>query len=453
MDTLHSLARRIQGQVQGADVEFARVTTDTRTLQPGDLFVALKGERFDGHDHLTQAAARGAAGALVSRAVASDLPHVRVQDTLRGLQDYAASWRAGFDLPVLAVTGSNGKTTTKQLLSAVVAARGPLLATQGNLNNHIGVPLTLLGLRAEHCTAVIEMGANHPGEIARLAEIARPAIGVVTQAGDAHLEGFGSRDGVAKAKGELFASLGAEGVAVINNDDAYAPLWKSLAGRAAQITFSLTEQADVSALNVQPDGTGAAMRFELRVPEGRAPVTLPLPGLHNVSNALAAAACAVALGMELRDIANGLTRVQPVAGRLAATVTPQGARLLDDSYNANPTSLRAGIEVLASFGGRRVLVLGDMGELGANAEQQHFEAGVAARARGIDALYALGRLSRAAAEGFGPGARHFEAMDDLIAALKSQLDSHTTLLVKGSRSSRMERVTAALSETTAMETH
>lgn len=453
MDTLHSLARRVQGHAQGIDIPFTRVGTDTRTLQPGDLFVALKGDRFDGHDHVDQAAARGAAGALVSRPLAVDLPQVVVHDTLQGLQDYAASWRAGFDLPVLAVTGSNGKTTTKQLLSAVVAARGPLLATQGNLNNHIGVPLTLLGLRAEHCTAVIEMGANHPGEIARLSEIARPAIGVVTQAGDAHLEGFGSREGVAKAKGELFASLGAGGVAVINNDDAYAPLWKTMAARAAQITFSLTEQADVSALNVQPSVAGGSTRFELRVPEGRAPVTLPLPGLHNVSNALAAAACAVALGMELQTIADGLTRVQPASGRLAATVTPQGARLLDDSYNANPSSLRAGVEVLAGFGGRRVLVLGDMGELGANAEQQHFDAGVAARARGIDALYALGRLSRAAVEGFGPGARHFDAIEDLIAALKSQLDSHTTLLVKGSRSSRMERVTAALTGVTDSETH
>lgn len=453
MDTMLALARRLHGQAQGADAAFIRVGTDTRTLQAGDLFVALKGERFDGHDHVAQAAARGAAGALVSRAVAIDLPQVIVQDTLQGLQDYAASWRAGLDLPLIGVTGSNGKTTTKQLLSAVVAARGPVLATQGNLNNHIGVPLTLLGLRAEHCTAVIEMGANHPGEIARLSEIARPAIGVVTQAGDAHLEGFGSRDGVAKAKGELFASLGAEGVAVINNDDAYAPLWKTMAGRAAQITFSLTERADVSALNLQPASAGSATRFELRVPEGRAPVTLPLPGLHNVSNALAAAASAVALGMELQDIAAGLTRVQPVGGRLAATVTPQGARVLDDSYNANPTSLRAGVEVLASFGGRRVLVIGDMGELGVNAERQHFEAGVAARARGIDALYALGRLSRATAEGFGPGARHFEAIEDLVAALKPQLDAHTTLLVKGSRSSRMERVTAALTGTTALETH
>lgn len=451
MDTMHALARRLHAQAQGADAAFARVGTDTRTLQAGDLFVALKGERFDGHDHVAQAAAKGAAGALVSRAVTGDVPQVIVNDTLQGLQDYAASWRAGLDLPVIGVTGSNGKTTTKQLLSAVVAARGPLLATQGNLNNHIGVPLTLLGLRAEHCTAVIEMGANHPGEIARLSEIARPAIGVVTQAGDAHLEGFGSREGVAKAKGELFASLGAEGVAVINNDDAYAPLWKTLAGRAAQITFSLTERADVSALNVE--SLPGASRFELRVPEGRAPVTLPLPGLHNVSNALAAAACAVGLGMELRDIAEGLTRVQAPSGRLAATVTPQGARLLDDSYNANPTSLRAGIEVLASFGGRRVLVLGDMGELGASAEQQHFDAGVAARARGIDALYALGRLSRAAAEGFGPGARHFDAIEDLVAALNSQLDAHTTVLVKGSRSSRMERVSAALTGKTDLETH
>lgn len=452
MDTLIALAQRINGRQVGADAEFMRVNTDSRTLIKGDLFVALKGERFDGHDHVAASGAKGAAGALVSRVIDCGVPQVVVADSLKGLQDYAASWRAGFDLPVIGITGSNGKTSTKQLLSAIVTARGPVLATEGNLNNHIGLPLTLLRLRPEHCTAVVEMGANHPGEIAQLCEIARPAIGVVTQAGDAHLEGFGSREGVAHAKGELFAGLGANGVAVINNDDHYAPLWKTLAGSAAQITFSLTERADVSALNIEAQAS-AGTRFELRVPEGRAVVNLPMPGLHNVSNALAAAACAVALGMELSDIASGLTRVQPAAGRLTATATPEGARLLDDSYNANPTSLRAGVEVLATFTGRRVLVLGDMGELGPSSEQQHFEAGRTARARGIDVLFALGTLSRATVEGFGAGARHFDDVEALVAALRSQLDAHTTVLVKGSRSSRMERVVAALTGKPLSETH
>jgi UDP-N-acetylmuramoyl-tripeptide--D-alanyl-D-alanine ligase len=445
MERMSDLARRLDAPLHGEDARFTRVATDTRALAPGDLFVALKGERFDGHEFLEQARAAGAAGALVSEAQPSRLPQVIVKDTLAGLQEYAMSWRGDFHIPVVAVTGSNGKTTVKQMLASIFARRGPVLATVGNLNNHIGVPLTLLSLRAEHQTAVVEMGANHPGEIARLAEIARPEIGVVNNAGDAHLEGFGSREGVARAKGELFEALG-HGIAVINADDEYAPLWRELAGGADILTFGLSEDANVRALNPRPEPPDAptGMEFQLQTPEGLQGVALPLPGVHNVRNALAAAACAVALGMDARDIATGLMAVRPAPGRLSWRRAHNGARLLDDTYNATPTSLRAGLELLAGVPARRWLVLGDMGELGRGSEQLHFAAGEDARALGIERLYAVGALAREAAKGFGAGAVHFDDVDALVAEVRERLGPDVAVLVKGSRSSRMERVVAGL---------
>ena len=444
MERLADLARRLDAPLHGSDARFTRVTTDTRQLAPGDLFVALKGERFDGHHFLEQARAAGATGALVSEAQPSSLPQVIVPDTLAGLQEYATSWRGDFHIPFVGVTGSNGKTTVKQMLSAIFTRRGPVLATVGNLNNHIGVPLTLLSVREEHQTAVIEMGANHPGEIARLAALARPDVGVVNNAGDAHLEGFGSREGVARAKGELFEAL-ADGVSVINADDDFASLWRELA-QGDVITFGLGDDADVRAVNprAEPPEAPLGMEFELRTPEGRQGVRLPLPGVHNVRNALAAAACAVALGMDARDIATGLLNVRPVAGRLSWRKALGGARLLDDTYNANPTSLRAGLELLASVQARRWLVLGDMGELGRGSEQLHFAAGEDARALGIERLYAVGTLAREAAKGFGTGAVHFHDVAELVAEVRERLAPDVALLVKGSRSSRMERVVAGL---------
>lgn len=429
---------------------FTAVTTDSRAITPGSLFVALGGERFDGHAFVAQARAAGAAAALVSRWVDDDIPQLKVAATLRGLQQLANFWRQRFELPLVAVTGSNGKTTTKQLLAAVFAARGPVLATQGNLNNHIGVPLTLLRLDETVRTAVIEMGANHAGEIALLAQIAQPDVGVITQAGDAHLEGFGSREGVARAKGELFAALGARGIAVINADDAYAPLWRQLAGPAAMLSFGLRSAADVHALDLQPQHDGGT-RFTLCTPQGRAAVQLPLPGQHNVMNALAAAACGVALALDTETIAQGLQQVQPPPGRLRWTTTTQGVRVLDDTYNANPSSLRAALELLAQAEGRRWLALGDMAELGGDAVQLHREAGVAARSLGVERLFASGPLAGEAAQAFGRGGEAYADADALIAALKPQLDNNITLLVKGSRSARMERVVAALTGAAAGE--
>jgi UDP-N-acetylmuramoyl-tripeptide--D-alanyl-D-alanine ligase len=451
MERLSQLATRIGRTLAGPDAAVLRVVTDTRAVQPGDLFVALRGERFDAHDFVAEAVARGAVGVLVQRPMAVAVGQIVVQDTLAALQALAASWRRSFTLPVVAVTGSNGKTTTKQLLAAVFAARGPVLATEGNLNNHIGVPLTLLKLRAIHATAVIEMGANHAGEIALLARLAAPDVGIVTQAGDAHLEGFGSREGVAHAKGELFVALRGEngdatpsagGVAIINADDPYAPLWQQLAGSARRITFGLNSATDVRAEQIELHADG--VQFDLLTPVGHASVALPLPGAHNVMNALAAAAAGVALGLDAVAIARGLAGVEKPKGRVNVHVLPGGARLIDDSYNANPSSLAAGVALLAAEAGQRLLVLGDMAELGPASDALHAAAGREAKSAGIDALYALGTRAEQAARAFGEAGQCFETLDALVAALRPRLTGRTTVLVKGSRSARMERVVAAV---------
>lgn len=455
MERLSQLAARAGRALTGPDADVLRVVTDTRAVQPGDLFVALKGERFDAHDFVAEAVARGAVGVLVEKPVAVAAGQIVVDDTLAALQALAASWRRSFTLPVVAVTGSNGKTTTKQLLASVFATRGPVLATEGNLNNHIGVPLTLLKLRPEHATAVIEMGASHAGEIALLAGLAAPDVGIVTQAGDAHLEGFGSREGVARAKGELFVQLAQQaaagaaaeakaGTAIINADDAYAPLWRQLAGDARRIAFGLSAEADVraEAVCLRADGVD----FTLRTPAGEAAVALPLPGAHNVMNALAAAAAGVALGLDAATLSHGLAAVEKPKGRVNLHTLASGARLIDDSYNANPSSLSAGMALLAAETGRRILVLGDMAELGVASDALHTAAGREAKSRGIDALLAFGARAAHAARGFGDGGAAFDSLDALVAALRPQLAAGTTALVKGSRSARMERVVAALTD-------
>ena len=448
---LSATARRINAQLIGSDLEFQRVVTDTRQLRAGDLFVALKGDNFDGHEFVQKAADAGAVGAIVSRPVTGALPKIVVKDTLQGLQQFAASWRKDFDLPVVAVTGSNGKTTTKQMLSAIFATRGSVLATAGNLNNHIGLPLTLLSLRKEHSTAVIEMGANHHGEIALLTRLTAPDVGLITQAGDAHLEGFGSREGVARGKGELFSGMSAQGVAVVNVDDAYAGLWKELCVEKSILTFGFAAKADVQARHVEIHADHCV--FQLITPVGVEIVKLPLPGRHNISNALGAAACGVALGMDVEHIAEGLSRVEGASGRVSWKTTAQGARLLDDSYNANPSSLRAGMELLAALPGERWLVLGGMAELGEDAARLHYEAGATAKSLGINRLFALGELAAEAAKAFGEGGSAYTEVDALAQDLRHCLNKNIAVLVKGSRSARMERVVAELCEEKNIQVH
>jgi UDP-N-acetylmuramoyl-tripeptide--D-alanyl-D-alanine ligase len=450
--TLAQAASAVSGTLHGTDGAYGAVNSDTRTLGAGELFVALKGPNFDGNDFVESAAHAGAAGALVHRhhpqllASGRAFAQIVVADTLAALSDLAAAWRAQFDLPLLGVGGANGKTTVKEMASQILARRGPCLATRGNLNNHIGVPLTLMRLESSHRAAVIEMGANRKGDVAGLCRIARPTIGLITNAGAEHLEGFGSLDGVAEGEGEMVAALDAQGTAVLNADDAYVGLWRKMAGAARVVTFGLSDDADYRATDIAQSigADGFALRFTLHAPGSRRPVRLHLAGRHNVINALAAAAAASAAGATLDDIVEGLAQVRPVGGRLQLKSSRHGAWIIDDSYNANPSSVQAALEVLKDLEGPRWMVLGDMGELGAFAPQSHTEAGELARRAGVSRLFALGPLSARAVQSFGAGAEWFPDAQSLIARLDAQLAAGTTLLIKGSRMNRLERVVESL---------
>jgi UDP-N-acetylmuramoyl-tripeptide--D-alanyl-D-alanine ligase len=445
MRTLSSFAEACGGRLQGEDRRYSAVCTDTRTLARGELFVALRGPRFNGNDFVAAADAAGAAGAVVDVPHATPLSQVIVVETQAALSRAAQQWRAHFDIPVIGVAGSNGKTSAKEMTAAILSRLGPCLATRGNLNNHIGVPLTLLRIDAEHRFAVIEMGANIAGDVAALAELASPVIGLITNAGAEHLEGFGTLEGAARAEGELVEALPSSGTALINADDEFAPLWRGMT-RAKVVTFGLSEPALWRAQDVHcdVDEQGFKTRFTLLSPLGRAEVALELAGRHNVMNALGAAAAAAAAGAGLVHIVAGLASVRAVAGRLQFKRTPGGAWLIDDSYNANPSSVRAAIEVLAGLDGSKWLVLGDMAELGDFAESSHEEIGEFARAHGIERLFATGALTALTVKTFGAGAEWFADAPSLAAALAKHLHPQVRLLIKGSRMNRLERVVDAL---------
>jgi len=439
---LSKVAAQMNAEYVGEDVTFSQVSTDTRTLMQGDLFVALQGENFDGHDCLQQAQDAGAVAAMVSRLPESSLPLLKVGDTRLGLGELASIWRKHFSIPLAAVTGSNGKTTVKEMIAAIMRQGGDVLATFGNLNNDIGVPLTLLRLQDQHCAAVIEMGANHAGEIKYLCSLASPTVAVITNAAAAHLEGFGSLEGVAKAKGELFSGLEETGIVVMNADDPFAPLWMRLAGNRKIIRFGLDKKAEVSADWVQTDGS---LSLDLQTPDGSCSLRLPLPGRHNVMNALAAVAVSQAMGADLNMIKTGLESIEPVGGRLQILAGLPGMQLLNDTYNANPDSFAAAIEVLAGLpGDNKWLVLGDMGELGENAAQLHADCARIAHEHGVDRLYATGELSKDAVRSFGESAYWFPTKEDLVKQLCLDWQGEGALLVKGSRSMRMEQVVKQL---------
>jgi UDP-N-acetylmuramoyl-tripeptide--D-alanyl-D-alanine ligase len=424
------------------DLPFARVHTDTRSLRAGDLFAALKGERFDGNDFLAQARAAGAVAALAERGLGVDLPGLQVSDTLAALQTLAAAWRARHTLPLIAVTGSNGKTTVTQMIAAMLRAwlGEDALATAGNLNNHIGVPMTLLRLRAHHRAAVVELGMNHPGEIALLARLAAPTVALVNNAQREHQEFMDGVQAVAQENGQVIRALGQEGTAVFPADDAFAPLWRELAGRRAVLSFSGRGAADVTA-QAQWQTTDSAWALTLQTPVGRVDTRLRMPGRHNLHNALAATACALAAGAPLDAVAQGLADFEPVAGRSQVHQLERDGRalkLIDDSYNANPDSMLAAVQVLAALPGPRWLVLGDMGEVGSQGPQFHAEVGQAARSAGIEHVWATGPLC--AHLGVG---RHFQHMAALLAALP-EAPPAAAVLVKGSRFMRMEQVVQAL---------
>jgi UDP-N-acetylmuramoyl-tripeptide--D-alanyl-D-alanine ligase len=446
---------------------FSRVHSDTRTLRPGDLFVALRGERFDAHDFLPQARDAGAVAALAERGLAqAGLPGLEVDDALVALQGLAAAWRRRYDGPLVAVAGSNGKTTVTQMVGAILrAAYGDAgCATEGNLNNHIGVPLTLLRLRPEgpgrHRAAVVELGMNHPGEIALLARLAAPTVALVNNAQREHQEFMDGVEAVARENGAAIEALPAAGVAVFPADDPMAPIWRAQAGTRAALTFALAPGGAAGEVRVEPsadlsadahwDVAALAWQVRLRTPAGALPFALHLPGVHNVRNALAAAACALAAGVAPEAIARGLGGFAPVSGRSQARALRwhgQRATLVDDSYNANPDSVLAAIDVLAALPGPRWLVLGDMGEVGSQGPAFHAEVGAHARARGLEHLWCVGALSAHAARAAVGAARHFDTVEALLQALPAQGPQALSVLVKGSRFMRMERVVQALRAT------
>ena len=442
MMSLSAIAVWTHGRLLGADAEVTGVAIDTRKLQPGDLFVAIKGERVDGHDYLAEAAARGAIAALVTRKLDSDLPQLLVNDAELALGDLASAVRAQRDVRVVGITGSNGKTTVKTLAASILSRHGRTHVSAGNFNNELGLPLTLLAMPPDTEYAVLEMGAGKPGDIAYLAAIARPDIGLVTLIAPAHLARMGSIEGVAETKGALYQALPADGIAIINADDAFASFFGGLAGARKVLRYGLDHPADIGADIVEQRVDGS--RFMLSTPRGDAEVRLPLPGRHNIANALAAAAIALALELPLDTIVAGLEQVAGVAGRLRREVMAGGWTLIDDSYNANPGSMAAAIDTLLLADGERWLVLGDMAELGTEARALHAGIGARARERGVERLFAVGPLGAATVEAFGAQGRHFGDKTALIATLHAQLHAGVTCLVKGSRSAGMEQVVAAL---------
>lgn len=436
---LSRLSADLGGCLRGLDAEIVGAAIDSRTIQPGELFVALSGSRVDGHDYVRAASAAGAAAALVGRAVPGQLPQWIVPDAGQTLAALGCWVRQHCSATrVVAVTGSNGKTTVKEMLAAILACSGETLATAGNYNNELGVPLTLCRLRQRHRYAVLELGASAPGEIRRLTQWTRPNVGVITNAGPAHLEGFGSVAGVARGKGELFEGLADDGIAVINADDPFADLWRRLAGPRRCITYGLARQADVRA------AAAASGQLELHWNGRTLPVRLRLPGRHNRLNALASAATALALEVPGPTIRAGLEAMRPVPGRLCWREGIGGAHILDDTYNANPASLAAAIRVLAESPGRRWLVLGDMGELGDTARRLHRRAGWLARVGGVERLFTIGELAAESAAGFGPGAERFDDRAVLVEVLSAELGPDVAVLIKGSRSAAMDIVAGQL---------
>ena len=432
--------------VGNTSVAIKRVHTDTRSLQPGDLFVALKGENFDAHDFLPQARAKGAAAAIAQHGLeAAGLPGLEVNDSKAALGQLAKGWRTQFDFPLIAVTGSNGKTTVTQMIASILRAyqADRAFSTEGNLNNDIGVPLTLLRMSADHTIGVVELGMNHPGEIACLADLARPTVALVNNAQREHLEFMGTVEAVAQENGAVIESLDSKGIAVFPADDVYTAVWRKAAGARARMTFASTGPADVTA---DAHWDADCWRVLMSTPQGAFECRLHVAGRHNVKNALAATACALAAGVPIDCIAAGLTAFEPVKGRSRAAqvhIHELSITLIDDTYNANPDSMRAAIDVLAALPGPRLLVMGDMGEVGDQGPQFHAEAGHWAKVQGIENLYTLGAQSVLTTSSFGPG-RHFEDIDALIAAVLAQLPRVGSVLVKGSRFMKMERVVQAI---------
>lgn len=446
--TLTGLAKQLDGQLLGADAAFRKLSTDTRLIGPGDAYLALVGERFDGNDFVAQAAESGAAAAIVSRDAESNLPLLKVADTHMALAGIARENRLRSEAKVIALTGSQGKTTVKEMLAAILQLDASTLYTQANLNNTIGVPLTLLQLESTHRYAVLEMGANASGEIAFSVAAALPHIALITNASDAHIEGFGSLQGIVRAKGEILDTLGVEGTAILNADDPNVNDWITRAGESNIVLFSFANERGQSAYFARQVtlAENGRVSFMLHSPLGEVEINLQMLGKHNVFNAVAAAAAAIEAGASLSAVQKGLSSVAPVSGRLNPVRGVRGSLLIDDSYNASPSSFRAAIDVLMTCRGQKVLLAGDMKELGPDEASAHAEVGSYARLVGVEKLLAVGELSRETVAAFGEGATHFATQEQLINACEAMAGDQMTFLVKGSRGAKMDIVVDALSE-------
>lgn len=437
--TLSQIAKHVNGELVGTDLPVHGVSTDSRSVAKGKLFIALQGPTYDGHDYVHHAEQRYAAAALVEKTVATSLPQIIVKDTRIALGKLAGAWRNQFSIPVIGITGSNGKTTVKEITTSILSCEHHVLATPGNLNNDIGMPLTLLQIDKNHDAAVIEMGANHPKEIEYLTKISCPTIAIITNAGPAHLEGFGDLDGVAKSKGEIFEQLVEDGTAILNADDKYYHYWKKLCGSKKILSFGLSPDADISARHESD-------HVLISTPAGNIAVNFKMLGAHNLMNALAATAACCAINVNLEAIKRGLEETQGVTGRLQLKTGINGSRIIDDTYNANPASLGVALKVLNEFSGQHLLALGDMGELGTTTEQLHIEAGEQARLLGVNKLYTIGQYARLAAKSFGTNSKVFNDKPSMISALECCMSDDVTLLVKGSRLMQMEVIVDALAE-------
>ena len=436
--TLTEIAQITNGQLFGDNLIVDGVSTDTRSLQAGNLFIALVGEKFNPHELIETGQADHAGAVLVERQLNANCAQIVVPNTYTALQELAVVWRNKFNLPVVGVTGSNGKTSVKELIKQILSAQGEVLATLGNLNNHIGVPLTLMGLADKHCYAVVEMGANHTGEIAVLTQLANPDVGVVTNIGPAHLEGFGSLEGVARAKAELYRHMNLQGIAVVNADEPYCQLWQEYIGERMQITFGVEQNADVVGKTIDLD------LINIVTPIGEMRVQLQAFGQHVVYNALAATAVCLGLGIDLDDIKTGLEATKPVSGRLTRLKGIGGACILDDTYNANPASLFVALDVQAQEASERWLVLGDMCELGSESIAWHKKAGEMAKEFGVTRLFGIGELARHTVDAFGTGAEHFSNHVAVAEILQNELYEQVCVLVKGSRAMHLEKIVTAI---------
>jgi UDP-N-acetylmuramoyl-tripeptide--D-alanyl-D-alanine ligase len=435
-----ALAGELGGKIENGDTVFNSVSIDTRTLTVGDLFIALRGTNFDGNKFVAEAKNKGACGAIVSCVSTEDFPQLLVVDTTVALGKLANLNRRKAKAKVIGITGSQGKTTVKEMIGKILAGVAKTLVTKGNMNNRIGVPLTLLALAKDHRFAVIEMGASGLGEIAYTGALVEPQISVLTNASATHIEGFGSLRGVVETKGEIIDAAAIDGSVVLNADDVNFEYWKQRAGKKRVVSFSdrnPTADYFASAIRITPEG---ASEFEVSTPTGKAAVLLPLPGNHNIANALAAAAAAIEAGASLTQVVTGLSQVRPVKGRMCVMRGYKNSRLIDDSYNASPSSFRAAIDVLAEYEGTRILVVGDMAEMGDETEQAHRDVGAYAAQKGIDNLWALGNSSVLTVRAFGAGGEHFKELESLFEKCKLKMTDSVTVLVKGSRSARMDRV-------------